>query len=99
MSTQSAVEKIISGALARANDEIPGVDFTDISHKSSLYGKPDAILDSLNLVSFVFIVEEEFEKTTGKPLKVSTQDVLDASNPPFANLPSLQKFLEKKIEG
>lgn len=99
MSTSHDAEKIVLQAISRANDEMPGVDFTDITPSSSLYGKPDAILDSLNLVSFVFIIEEEFEKITSKPLKVSTQDVLDAQNPPFANIPSLKKFLANKIEG
>ncbi len=62
-----------------------------------LYGKPNAVLDSLNLVSFVFLLEEEIESVFNQKITISTQDVLNTDNPPFASLDNLSEFLFKKL--
>lgn len=93
--TEAQLSEIITASLNRALNEIPGADFSD-ADKKILFGKPDAILDSLNLVSFVFIIEEEFERLTGRTIKITTQDVLSSNAPPFMNLNSLKQFLSKK---
>ncbi len=62
-----------------------------------LYGKPNAVLDSLNLVSFVFLLEEEIEIVLGAKIIISTQDVLDPENLPFASLDNLSEFIIRKL--
>ncbi len=94
--TEAQLSEILTGSLNRAINEIPGADFIDVEMKI-LFGKPDAILDSLNLVSFVFILEEEVERLTGMTIKITTQDVLNSEAPPFMNLLTLKQFLSKKV--
>jgi hypothetical protein len=97
MDENKIYEDIISPALQRADDEMPNFQLTQLKKETPLYGVQGAMLDSLNLISFVFIVEEEFERASGKKLKVTTQDVLNPENPPFANINALIVFLKGKL--
>lgn len=97
MDDNKIYESIIAPALQRADDEMPNFQLTQLKKDSPLYGVQGAMLDSLNLITFVFIVEEEFERASGKKLKVTTQDVLNPENPPFANINSLTGFLKGKL--
>lgn len=98
MDSKKIYENILIPAIQRANNEMPGFDLPHINEATPLYGVKNAILDSLNLVSFVFIIEEEFQRFTNKTLKITTQDVLNTDEPPFANLQSLTSFLKAKTE-
>lgn len=98
MTETEIIEKIIAPALDRADNEMPNFEIKKVSNETPLYGSSDAILDSLNLVTFVFIVEEEFERALGKSLKITTQDVIASEDPPFANLRALATFLKQKAE-
>jgi acyl carrier protein len=99
MDTREIFVKVIAPGIERANNEMPGFDLPGLDETTPLYGVKGAILDSLNLISFVFIIEEEFKRVTGKTLKITTQDVLNSDSPPFANLFSLSKFLKEKLQG
>jgi hypothetical protein len=97
MDENKIYELIITPALQRADEEMPNFELSQMKRETPLYGVQGAMLDSLNLISFVFIVEEEFERVSGKKLKVTTQDVLNPSNPPFANINALILFLKGKL--
>jgi hypothetical protein len=97
MKKDEIFQTIINTSLKRAIEEVPHLQRTLVQEKTPLFGVPDAILDSLNLITFVFIVEEEFQRFTGKVLKFTTRDILNTSNPPFSNLGSLAQFLENKL--
>lgn len=97
MDDKQIIETIIQPALQRADDEMPNFQLTKLKDDSPLYGVPGAMLDSLNLITFVFIVEEEFQRVTGKAIKVTTQDVLNPVNPPFSNIKSLTGYLKAKL--
>jgi acyl carrier protein len=98
MNSDEIYKNIIGPSVQRANDEMPSFNLPDMDVTTPLYGVKGAILDSLNLVSFVFIIEEEFQRVTGKVLKITTQDVLNSEAPPFANLTALCQFLKVKLE-
>lgn len=77
---------------------MPNFFMKSIDKSIVLYGKPNAVLDSLNLVSFVFLLEEEIESVLNKKIIISTQDVLNTDNPPFSSVENLSEFILKKIE-
>lgn len=77
---------------------MPNFFMDQIDDNIVFYGKPNAILDSLNLVSFVFLLEEEIESAVNKKIIITTQDVLNTEQPPFASLDNLCAFILKKLE-
>ncbi len=91
--------KILSPAIERANETMPSFFLEHPDDSVVFYGRPKAILDSLNLVSFVFILEEIVEEVTGLKIKITTQDVLDTEKAPFASMNNLVAFLQTKMAG
>lgn len=90
------MNEIIERALDRADREIAGAHLKGLKADTPLFGEGKAALDSLNLVAFIFILEDEFLKFTGKKLKVSAQEILSREACPFRNLSSLETYLQKK---
>lgn len=97
LSNEEIRKKIIEPAIQKANDTMPNFFLDKIDEQVVFYGRPKAILDSLNLVSFVFILEEQIEETLQKKITITTQDVLNTETPPFASIPNLCDFLQRKI--
>lgn len=95
MDTSVQTAEIISRTFTRANAEVPGFS-AEASPELPLFDVPGAVLDSLNLITFVFILEEEFALITGKKLKVTTEDVL-ATHAPFRNVSALRDYISGKI--
>lgn len=93
----SEVKMIIEKTLERAVNELAGVRLENISFDQNFFGGDGAVLDSLNLVSFIFILEDEIRSVTGKSVKVSTNDILSKAEAPFKNLRSMETWLTKKI--
>jgi hypothetical protein len=91
-------ENVILPAISRANDTMPNFFLAQIDDSVVFYGRPKAVLDSLNLVSFVFILEEQVEDFLNIKIKITTQDVLNTDTPPFAGLKNLSEFLLSKIQ-
>ncbi len=90
------VTRIISEAFRRARLEIP--NFKSIMDDDlPLFDVSGAVLDSLNLISFIFILEEVYLKETGYKIKVTTEDLLNTNEAPFRNVRGLRNFLAKKI--
>lgn len=90
------INQVIQNALTRADNELAGVRLKGLSPEVNFFGGKGSALDSLNLVSFIFILEEEFTKVTGKPIKITTQDILSKDDAPFRNLNSLESWLTRK---
>lgn len=97
MNSKEILEKIISPSIETANLTMPNFKLDQLNQDTIFYGKENAVLDSLNLVSFIFILEEQIEKVSQKKVTITTQDVLDSNQPPFLNLENLIFFINKKI--
>ena len=97
MNSKEILENIISPSIETANLTMPNFKLDQLNQDTIFYGKENAVLDSLNLVSFIFIIEEQIEKVTQKKVTITTQDVLDSNQPPFLNLENLTLFINKKI--
>lgn len=98
MNTTDIRNNILLPAIARANESMPNFFLDKIDDSVVFYGRPKAILDSLNLVSFVFILEEQIEESLKVKITITTQDVLDTETAPFANLENLSQFLLGKVQ-
>ena len=92
------VKKVIEQTLARARNELSGVRLNELTPDQNFFGGEAAALDSLNLVSFIFILEDEIKSVTGKSFKVSTNDILNKEEAPFKNLRSMEMWLTRKLE-
>lgn len=89
-------QAILKSSFLRATEEIPGFEAEPVSGLA-LFDVPGALLDSLNLISFVFIIEDEFERITGKKTKITTEDVLKSTETPFQTTDTLEAFLARRI--
>lgn len=85
--------------LERARKELAGVRLENLSPEANLFGGPGSALDSLTLVSFIFILEDEIERATGTVMKVSTNDILSKTDTPFRNLKTLRDWLQMRLPG
>jgi hypothetical protein len=97
MANAKLAQDIVQAAVARASRELPGFP-TQTSGDVLLFGSAGALLDSLSLVSFVFILEDEFKRVSGQTLKVTTQDVLVSHRAPFRSLQTLTEFIMQKLQ-
>ncbi len=98
MRADEILSEIVRPAIERASREIPNLNFKDYTDATPLYGMPGAVLDSLNLVSFVFLLENFIESHFKKKIEITTADVLNSDSPPFANVHSLSQFLAEKLK-
>ncbi len=90
------IKLVLKSSVERADFELAGVRLIDLKPDQPLFGGKGSALDSLNLVAFIFIIEDEFRKITGKTIKISTQDILSKEECPFRNLGTLFSWLDKK---
>jgi hypothetical protein len=97
MNREDVLNKVIYPTIKKANVSMPNFFMDKVDENVVFYGRPNAILDSLNLVSFVFLIEEEVENVFNKKITITTQDVLDTENPPFGSINNLVDFLTKKL--
>lgn len=99
MTSDQVMNRILLPALETAKATLPGLDRAEtFTAETSIYGTERGLLDSLNLVSFVMIVEDEIKRETGRELQISARDVFGAESNPFATLRDFSHFLAKKLE-
>ena len=98
ISESEIIEKVIQPSLVMAEQSIPFFEIAGPLSDLVLYGAPGARLDSLGLVSLVFLIEENVEKVLGLKIQFTTQDVLDQTLNPFASVANLSRFLKKRIQ-
>ena len=63
------------------------------SPNTSLFGK-DGVLDSLGLVSFLLIVEQEIIDALGVEITIADEKAMSLKNSPFRTVDSLKSYLE-----
>jgi hypothetical protein len=97
MTEQQILDSIVIPSMRTATANLPGLDAQTLTIDTPLYGVDHAVLDSMNLVSFVFLVEDEIKKVTGKEIKITAQDVLNPEKNPFGNPKALALFLKDKL--
>ncbi len=88
---------IVAPSLKTAQETILHVSLNENLDKVVLYGEDGAIFDSLNLVSFIFILEEKISSELKLEFKLSAEDILNLEDRPFLNANNLSLFLLKKL--
>jgi hypothetical protein len=99
MTIDLMVEKIIVPCLKKASLNIPNISEITSFDSLVLYGDESAILDSLNLVGFIFLIEEQVQASLGVEIKFSAEDILNTEARPFLNVKNLSNFLLHKVNG
>lgn len=97
MTKEEIVKQVIISTIKKAESTIPNFKILTINESINIYGGANALLDSLNLISFIFLLEEEIEVKLKLKFKFETRDILLTENPPFANLDNLVNFICSKI--
>lgn len=62
-----------------------------------LYGK-NGKLDSLGLVNLILSIEEQLLEKLGKNITLADDSAFSEKSSPFKNVPSLIKFIQKKLD-
>jgi hypothetical protein len=97
MTEDQILHEIVIPAIQEARQSLPGFPEQDPAESLSLYGSPSAVLDSLGLVSFVFLLEDVLRKALGRELAITADDILGPDVNPFSSLRALSRFLRAKI--
>jgi hypothetical protein len=98
LTDDAIIEKIILPALKTASQTMPGLGLESPPLNLCLYGGQGAVLDSLNLVTFIFTLEETVQKATGQEIKISAEDLFNQEINPFSELRALSRLIGKKLE-
>ncbi|MGZ3691212.1 MAG: hypothetical protein ACXVAX_06900 [Pseudobdellovibrio sp.] len=99
MQTSDVLQSVVLPSLKSAFEIIPHLATTENPSSAVLYGEEGALFDSINLVNFIFIVEEQISKTLKTDFKFSTEDILNTEERPFLSADNLARFLQNKIAG
>ncbi len=97
MTDEFVLQKVIVPSLEKAADFLPNFSAATDLNTLVLYGDQDAILDSLNLVGFIFILEEVSLSVAKIEIKFTTEDILNKEASPFLNVKNLTAFLKAKL--
>lgn len=92
------IDQIIRPCLQKAGSTIPNVNAQGDISGVIFYGQERAILDSLNLVNFIFLIEAQVSEVFKINIKFETEDILNTELKPFLNVANLSQFLDKKMK-
>ncbi|MBY0554664.1 hypothetical protein K2P97_09050 [bacterium] len=92
------IDLVIRPSLQKACSTIPNVNAKGDISAIIFYGQEGAILDSLNLVNFIFLLESQLSEVLKVNVKFETEDILNTELKPFLNVANLTLFLEKKMK-
>jgi hypothetical protein len=98
LSEAQIMQNIILPAIEQAKSQIPYFACENPTDQTPLYGVSGAVMDSLNLVTFIFILEDAVAKVVGRPFSIDTQDILNEGQNPFSNLRALAQFLKTRFD-
>jgi hypothetical protein len=98
LSEAEIMRQVVLPTIERAKVQIPYFACENPTDETPLYGVAHAVMDSLNLVTFIFLLEEQIQRAKNQSFTIDTQDILNQSDNPFANLKSLTRFLKIKFD-
>jgi D-alanine--poly(phosphoribitol) ligase subunit 2 len=93
----NVLEELIYPAVDEAADGIDGADKLVKAAETPLYGTTSP-LDSLGLVSFLLIVEEQIEDTLDQTVAIVDERAVSRANSPFRTLGSLAEYVGELID-
>lgn len=97
MSEQEIIDRLVVPALKRANAELPGFHVDHPGRGTLLFGSAGEMNDSLLLISFILLLEEQIEQATGRKFTISADDLYRERSFPFASVESLALYLSARL--
>ncbi len=97
MTDQEIFQEIIVPTFEKCAQNTP--HFKDVRPELStqLYGTSQALLDSMGLVAFIFVLEEVLCNKVGTKVEFATDEIIDTSTNYFARVDSLIPLIQKKM--
>lgn len=92
MSKKDAVQNIIFTALKTLNEERGADEQIAIGADTALFG-PDAVLDSLSLVSVIVDIETQAADEFGQPVSLTDDKAMGRDPVPFVNVSTLTAYI------
>ncbi|SPM37082.1 hypothetical protein MRAB57_4925 [Mycobacterium rhizamassiliense] len=92
MSNKDAVERIIFEALETLNNERGSDEQIDIGPDTALFG-PDALLNSLELVSVMVDIETLSADAFGQSVALTDDKAMERDPVPFVNVSTLTAYI------
>ena len=89
---RTTVLTLVTSAAKEINPTLDEPIPLGMGEEAPLYGR-DGALDSLDLVSFVLIVEEKASNELGKPLSLTSDRALSGFRSPFRTVGSLTDYV------
>lgn len=97
MNEEQIIHSVIEPAIQTAAQSIPFFAQNKVSNEISFYGTDTAVLDSLSLINFIYILETTSQQVTGQTIRFEAQDILNPDENPFGGIRTLAKFLMQKL--
>ncbi|MDP2007022.1 MAG: hypothetical protein Q8K45_15200 [Rubrivivax sp.] len=96
MANQAAVIEIIYRALRNLNEELEEDKRVALAVDTCLFG-PDALLDSLSLVSVIVDVETAVADELGRTVSLTDDTAMNQEVSPFSNVTTLADYIVKQL--
>jgi len=96
MDIRDSVIEIIHAALRSLNDELPADKRVPVAAETRLFG-PDALLDSLSLVSLIVDVESGVSDRFGQSVSLTDDEAMGQAVSPFASVAALTDYVVKLL--
>lgn len=98
MSTKDEIESIIFQALNTLNQERGSDKPIDVGPGTALFG-PDAVLNSLELVSVMVDIETLTADRFGQPVSLTDDKAMERDPVPFVNVTALTAYILELLGG
>lgn len=90
---QADATSILHDAIDTANQILPAEQQIAKARETRLFG-PDAVLDSVGLITLIVELEERVESVTGRPIALTDERTLATRPSVFATVGSLTDYLD-----
>lgn len=87
---QEKIEQTIKKTIISLKDNI-----VDLDDQILLFGRSDALFDSVGLVSFLIELEEKIYDEFGKNITLADEKAMSQKTSPFINIKTLTKYIQK----
>ncbi|QCD51835.1 hypothetical protein [Campylobacter sp. RM16192] len=87
---QEKIEQTIKKTIISLKDEA-----VDLNDQIFLFGRNDALFDSVGLVGFLIELEEKIYDEFGKNITLADEKAMSQKTSPFINIKTLTKYIQK----
>jgi len=93
MSKRKKIENLTFSAIKEINEQLPREQQLGESRKTILFGK-DGSLDSLGLVNFLVIIEQNIEDEFSVNIVIADEKAMSQKHSPFRTIDTLVDYIE-----